>query len=72
MRKGLQVLANLLVVFIYFAGFAAAIYYLIILWVEMRYDLASRVILSALDLLLVFSFLAGVFCIFDETVENEE
>ena len=71
MRKVLQVLANLFCGSIYFAAFAAAIYYLIILWFEMRYDLASRIILSAFDLLLIFSYLAGVFYVFDETVEDK-
>ena len=71
MRKVLQVLANLFCGSIYFSAFAAAIYYLIILWFEMRHDLASRIILSAFDLLLIFSYLAGVFYVFDETVEDK-
>ena len=59
MRKVLQVLANLFCGSIYFAAFAASVYALIRLWVEMRYGLVARVILSALYGLLIATFVCG-------------
>ena len=59
MRKFLLVLANLFCGSIYFAGFAASVYALIRLWVEMRYGLVARVILSALYALLIATFVCG-------------